>query len=115
MLRWSLARSIRMGIFSKRVFTKEMTKASTRKSTFTRKSKLLIDPETQEYQDLIRLQSMRSRSTQNINASSSESDSDGDTSNETEVWRNNNNVSDSNLFGHEEKKSSENINKTNPI
>lgn len=53
-------------------------KASERKSTFTRKSKLLINPESKEYQDLMMLQNRRSRSTANINATESSEDEDSD-------------------------------------
>ena len=44
-----------MGIFSRRVFQKELDKAKDRKSTFTRKSKLLINPESEEYKAIMQL------------------------------------------------------------
>lgn len=75
MLRWSLARSIQLGIFSRRVFTKEMIKASSRKSTIDIKSRLLINPDDdEEYRDLVRLSSKRSRSHADLNESDSGSD-----------------------------------------
>lgn len=39
MLKWSLARSIQMGMFSRRLFQKELIKVSARKSTIDIKPK----------------------------------------------------------------------------
>ena len=73
MLRWSLARSIRMGIFSRRVFKNEIMKTSSRKSTIDIKQRLLINPDSEEGKKLSLAHSRRSRSYANINESLNES------------------------------------------
>ena len=81
MLKWSLAKSIQMGILSRRVFQKEILKNSSRKSTIDAKPRLLIIPESEEGKQLALNASRRSRSTADLYENSGSS-SDGETDTE---------------------------------
>ena len=72
MLRWSLARSVKLGFFSARVFKKEVIKHSSRKSTVDVKSSLLIARDSEEFKQMALNESRRSRSAVDLEASSSE-------------------------------------------
>ena len=74
MLKWSLARSIKLGFFGKKVFQREMMKAQTRKSTIDSKQRLLIVPDSVEARQMALTESKRSRSTVDLHMSSSDSD-----------------------------------------
>lgn len=70
LLKWSLARSIQLGIFSQRTFCREMIKVQTRKSTIDSKQRLLIRPDSVEARQIAMSESKRSRSTVDLNADS---------------------------------------------
>ena len=74
MLKWSLARSIKLGIFGRKVFQREMMKAQTRKSTIDSKQRLLIVADSVEARQMALTESKRSRSTADLHVSSSDSD-----------------------------------------
>ena len=61
MLRWSLARAVNLGIFSQRLFQKELVKATQRKSTMDVRAlhkPELMKPDSKEYEQK-RLQELR--------------------------------------------------------
>ena len=66
MLRWSLSRSIKLGIFSRKLFTKEIIKISSRKSTIDQKQILLIKPDSEDFLVMKLNDSRRSRSSTNL-------------------------------------------------
>lgn len=79
LLKWSLARSVKLGIFSRRVFLKEMLKTQSRKSTIDSKQRLLIAPDSAEGKQMALNASRRSRSLTDLHE-----DSDGEQSSEEE-------------------------------
>ena len=79
MLRWSLARSINIGMINVRVFRREISKyISGRKSTIDVKPRLLIKPGSEEFKTLALNDSRRSRSAATLD-DSSDDNSDSET------------------------------------
>lgn len=74
MLKWSLSRSIKLGIFSRKVFVKEIQKTQSRKSTIDSKQRLLIAPGSDDAAKMAINNSRRSRSTADLYEESSSSE-----------------------------------------